>query len=66
MMSRFLIVLLSTFFSFSTLAQDVSKSDQGKIEQRLQEYTNITNENNWDELMEYIYPGLFDIASKMV
>ncbi len=44
--------------------QGVTPSQIQAIEERMDDYKKVTNEGNWDLLMDFIYPELFTVASK--
>ncbi len=60
---RNILTLIICIASFSTIAQ-VSKSDIKNIQSKLEDNQRLTNANDWNGLMDGVYPKLFDIVPK--
>ncbi len=63
-MRKVLIVCCLILIHLTSTAQKVSEADKKAINKRMDGYVLATNDADWTGLMEYIYPRLFELASK--
>ncbi len=64
MLIRLLTLIIFTFFVQVSYGQEVSEDDRALIDKMLAEYGAATIDADYGKLTDYIYPKLFDLASK--
>lgn len=61
---KLLAAVFLTLVTFSVTAQELSNKDEKDIRDRMDLFLNLTKERNFADMMDYIYPKLFTIATK--
>lgn len=59
----FTIILLA-LWSVNLNAQSLSEKDESDIRIRLDEYFELTKANNYTDMMDYLYPKIFTLATR--
>ena len=61
---RLLFITALTFLSLNFQAQTLSSEDDKNIRERLDKYLELTKDNKFMEMMDYVYPKLFTFVTK--
>jgi len=61
---RLLTLLLAALLSVNLSAQTFSEQDESEITTRLVEYFEFTKANDYAQMIEYVYPKVFSLATK--
>ena len=61
---KLITLTLLTLWSVNLSAQNLSNQDKTDIQTRLDEYFEFTKVNDYTQMMEYIYPKVFTLATK--
>ncbi len=63
-MTRFILAIGALFICFAGSAQELTPADKSELESRLGTFMDLTAKEDYNGLMDYIYPKLFDFASR--
>ena len=61
---KLITLTLLTLWSVGLSAQSLTGQDKTDIQSRLDEYFEFTKANNYSQMMDYVYPKVFTLATK--